>query len=321
MLNSRRSSICGYTFILTAALCWATIGIFYRAIIEQYGLSQSVIVAYRSGLAALLLGLGTLVLRRSSLRIRRHDIPFFLMFGIVGVAGFFRLYMEAVTRGSVAQAAILLYTAPVWIMLWSVLRDGERITRQQFRVLVLAITGCALVAQVYDPARLALNLPAIVIGLLTGMAYAAYIVWSAVGTRRGYDSWTVVLYALSIGAVALFIVTPPAETLHVLTTPRVWPLLFGVAIITSLLGQVSFTLGLRDVRPSTASLLATIEPVAAAGLAWILWGEALVWQQILGGVCVLLAVLTLLRRPHPSPPSQRPEGTRHPESLPERASR
>ena len=321
MLDSRRSSIRGYTLILTAALCWATIGIFYRAIIDQYGLSQSVIVAYRSGLAALLLGLGTLVLRRSSLHIRWHDTPFFIMFGIVGVAGFFRLYMEAVTRGSVAQAAILLYTAPVWIMLWSVLRDGERITLQQFGVLALAISGCALVAQVYDPARLALNLPAIAIGLLTGMAYAAYVVWCAVGTRRGYDSWTVVLYALGIGAIALFIVTPPAETLYVLTTPRVWPLLFGVAIVTSLLGQVSFTLGLHDVRPSTASLLATIEPVAAAALAWALFGETLVWQQILGGVCVLLAVLILLRRPHPSPISQRLAGTPHPESLPERASR
>jgi DME family drug/metabolite transporter len=77
--------------------------------------------------------------------------------------------------------------------------------------------------------------------------------------------------------------------------PAAWPLLLGVGLLPSLLAPICFTLGLQHVRTSNASILATVEPVAAAGLAWAFLGEALTLPQIAGGGCVLLAVLILVR--------------------------
>ena len=306
MTAPRRSPLRGYALVLTAACLWATIGLFYRTLVEEYNLARPVVVAFRAGTAAVVLAIGLAAVRPRALRIHSGDVPFFLFFGVVGVAGFYSWYIAAITTGSVAQAAVLLYTAPIWIALWSALRERERIEAPRLLALGLAVTGCALVAQVYDPARLRLNGAALMYGLLAGIGYAIYSVCSAAGTRRGHDPWTVVLYSLGIGACVLFANTPAVELLRVFRTPAAWPPLIAVALLPTLLAPLCFTFGLQHVRASSASILATIEPVVAAALAWAFLDERLAWPQIAGGGCVLLAVALLVqtraaRRGHTTP--------------------
>ena len=295
MIVPARSALRGYALILTAACLWATIGLFYRALVDGYGLSPQVVVAYRAGLAALAIAVGLAATRPAALRIRRADLRFFMLFGVFGVAVFVISYIQALTTGSVAQAAVLLYTAPIWIAVWAVVHEGERLEGPRLLALALAVAGCALVAQAYDPARLKINALAVGYGLLSGLTYAAYSLWSAEGTRRGYDAWTVVLYSFGFGAVVVFAITPIRDTVRAATTAGAWPLLLGVSLVTGVVAPVCFTFGLRHVRTSNASILATLEPVVAALLAWMVLGEALAPPQIVGGACVLLAVVVLVR--------------------------
>lgn len=289
----RRSSLRGYALVLVAACIWATIGLFYRSMVDEYGLARRPIVAFRTGIAALALIAVLAVARPRALRIRPKDVLFFLVFGVVGVAGFYLWYIDAIATGSVAQAAVLLYTAPIWIALWSALREQERIKPARLLALALAVAGCALVAQAYDPAQLRLNGTALIFGLLSGLGYAIYSVCSAAATRRGYDPWTVVCYSLGIGTIVLFAITPPAETWRIFQTPGAWPALISVALLPTLLAPLLFTIGLQSVRTTTGSIMATIEPVVAATLAWTFLGEQLAWPQLAGGGCVLLAVVLL----------------------------
>lgn len=295
MTAARRSPLRGYVLVLTAACLWATIGLFYRSLVDEHGLDRQVIVAFRAGIAAVALGIGLAAVRPRALRLSARDALFFLFFGVVGVAGFYLWYIDAIATGSVAQAAVLLYTAPIWIALWSAVRERERIEPSRLLALGLAVLGCALVAQAYNPSQLRLNGAALIFGLLSGIGYAVYSVCSAAGTRRGYDPWTVVFYSLGIGTLVLFAITPPAETLRVFQTPGAWPPLVAVALLPTLLAPLCFTFGLQHVRTSSASILATIEPVVAATLAWVVLGERLAWPQIAGGGCVLLAVVLLIQ--------------------------
>lgn len=288
----------GYGLVLIAAALWATLGLFYRVLTERYGLTTGVIVAYRAGIAAAVLIVALAIVRPRLLRVRRRDWLYFALFGGVGVAAFFLLYIRATTTGPLAVAAVLLYTAPLWITLWSVLREGERLTRAKALALALAVGGCALVANIFDRANLAVNGLALLFGLLSGIAYAAYSLWSAEGTRRGYAIWTVVAYSLGIGALVLFALQPPAESLRPLRQPGAWPYLLAVGLGPSLLAQSCFTYGLRFVRTSNASILATIEPVIAALIGWLVVvpPEPLNGWQLLGGACVLAAVIVLTTR-------------------------
>lgn len=285
----------GYALVLIAASLWATLGLFYRALVSQYQLSTAVIAAYRAGIAALVLLVLLAALRPRLLLVRRRDWPYFALFGSVGVAAFFLCYIQAAVTGPLAVAAVLLYTAPLWITLWSVLRQGERLTARRLIALALAFSGCALVANLFDRANLALNGLALLFGLLSGITYAAYSVWSAEGTQRGYHVWTIVVYSLGIGALVIFAFQPLSESLKPLRLPGAWPYLLGVSLGPSLLAQTCFTIGLRYVRTSNASILATIEPVIAALLGWfvVVPPEPLNRWQLLGGACVLGAVIVL----------------------------
>jgi len=288
----------GYVLVLVAACLWATIGLFYR-VLADYGIAKGVIVAYRAGIAAVVLLVMLAVLRPQLLVVRRRDWFFFLVFGSIGVAGFFLCYIQATTTGPLATAAVLLYTAPIWITLWAVLRQGEALTKRKLTALILAVAGCALVANIFNSANLAINGAALIFGVLSGLGYAAYSVWSAQGTQRGYHVWTVVVYSLGIGAVIMFAAQPLAASLQPLRMPESWAYLLGVSLGPSLLAQTCFTIGLQYVRTSNASILATIEPVIAAVLGWLVVvpPEPLNMAQLAGGACVLAAVIVLATTP------------------------
>lgn len=296
----------GYVLVLVAACFWATIGLFYRALVDQFQLTRGVIVAYRGGIAALVLLLYLAVFRPRLLIVHRRDWLYFTSYGCIGVAAFFLSYIQATTSGPLAVAAVLLYTAPIWIMLWSWLK-GEAPSRRKLVALSLAFVGCALVADIFNPANVAVNGPSLLFGLLSGLSYAAYSVWSAEGTRRGYHVWPVVAYSLGIGAVVLFAAQPLRESLRPLHLPGAWPYLLGVALGPSLLAQTCFTLGLAQVPTANASIVATIEPVIAALLGWLVVvpPEPLSGWQLAGGGCVLAAVVVLTRAGVNTPPDAR----------------
>jgi DME family drug/metabolite transporter len=299
MLHSMRnasSQVRGYLLVIIAASLWATIGLFYRVLAEQYALSKGVIVAYRAGIAALVLVVMLALLQPRLLHVRRRDWPYFAAFGSIGVAAFYWCYAQATVRGPLAIAAVLLYTAPIWITLWVVLRQGEVLSARKLTALGLAVGGCALVANIFDPANLAINGPALLFGVLSGVTYAAYSLWSAEGTRRGYGAWTVVAYSLGIGALVLFATQPLGEALKPWRTVGAWPYLLGVALGPTLLAPICFTLGLQHVRTSNASIVATLEPVVAALLGWLVVvpPEPLSAPQLVGGAFVLGAVVVLV---------------------------
>jgi len=59
---------------------------------------------------------------------------------------------------------------------------------------------------------------------------------------------------------------------------------------------VAYAAGVRTVPVSVASLVATLEPVLAALLAFVVLGETLSVEQLLGGGLILLAVWLLRPR-------------------------
>ena len=75
-------------------------------------------------------------------------------------------------RTTAAVSAILLYTAPIFVMIMSVIFFKERITTKKIVAFVVAITGCALVSGIVSGAQA--NVTGIILGVLSGFAYSLY---------------------------------------------------------------------------------------------------------------------------------------------------
>lgn len=288
-------SLLGYVLVVTAALCWATIGVFYTVAVKQYGLHPLTVVAYRTLLGALLLGVALVGLAPHSLRVRREHIAWFGAYVLLGIVVFYIAYVYAIVLVGVAVAAVLLYTAPAWVAIIASAFLREPFTPKVGLALGLTWVGVFLVAQAYDREHVRLNQWGLLAGLLSGLTYGLYSVFQKALVRT-YRPWAVQWHGLFWGGLVLAGLQPWDNLTHPVRVPEVWPWLLGLAVIPTLGGGLAYAIGVQWVPVSVASIVATLEPVAAAVLGYLVLGERLAWPQWIGAACILLAVWLLRPR-------------------------
>ena len=281
----------GYGLALVAACLWATLGLFYTGL-EAYGLPRVTIVFYRAAIAAVILFIALGWRRRNWLRLEWRDWPFFAAFGLIGVAAFYVVYIQAIALTGMGMAAVLMYTAPAWVTLLSAILFKEPLSALKGLAVTLACGGCALVGQVYSLSSVRLNLWGILAGLGAGLTYGLYTLFSKLAQRR-YTSWATLLYALGLGALFLLPLQARADLVRAVAQPTtlLWLLMLG--LIPTLGGGVAFNAALRRIPASNASIVATLEPAVATLLGWLFLDERLQALQLLGAGLILAAVVIL----------------------------
>ena len=139
-------------FVLLAGTLWGCIGIFVRRY-NALGLSSMQTVAVRMVIAAVLFSLFVLIYKRSLFKIRLKDIWIFIGSGVISVGLFTYCYFSSIELSSLSVAAVLLYTAPAFVMLFSLIFFKEKMTIPQAISLVLAVWGCAVITGVIGGTR------------------------------------------------------------------------------------------------------------------------------------------------------------------------
>ena len=262
-------------------MLWATIGPVARFSLAR-GVDPLELSFWRALLGGALFGVHALVIGR--VRVAPRDLPAIAGFALVGVTLFFGAYLEAVRLGGAALAAVLLYTAPVWVVLASAVLLREPITARKALAVALTLSGVALVALASDPS-VRLSGGAIVWGLIAGLAYAGYYLFGKRWFER-YPAPTVFLYALPLGALALAPLVRWSDK-----APVDWLVILWLAAPPTYLAYLVYSIGLRRVEAGGAATVATLEPVVAALLAYAIWGEALGAWGYAGAALVLAGVL------------------------------
>lgn len=268
----------GYLYVLLAATLWGLLGPVSRFALAD-GVDPLEIAFWRAALGGVLFGAHALL--RGEARVARRDVPAVLAFGAVGVAFFFVAYFQAVREGGAALASVLLYTAPVWVALLSVLFLGERLGARKAAAMTLAVAGVAgIAASGGGGARL--SPAALGWGLASGWAYAFYYLFGKRYFAR-YHAATLFLYALPVGALLLLPLVPFRPK-----TAVAWAVLVFLAVVPTYGAYLLYSAGLRRVEATRAAVVATLEPVVATVAAYAVWGERL------GAAGYLAAAVTLL---------------------------
>ncbi len=279
----------GVLLVAAAALIWGTLGILFTFIL-RYGMDASTLAFWRASLAATAMVTGLAVAQPKLLRIRRRDVPFFLLFGVLSIGGLSVVYIQAVDRVGVATAAVLLYTAPAWVTVLAWRLYGEPLTRLKIAALVLAFLGTVLVAQAHDLARLRVNATGLLFGLASGFTYAMYTIFSR-RSLRNYSALTTVTYSLVFAGLVLAPLVSPGDVRLVIGgPPTLWGLLITLALGPTVGSYLLYTRGLQYIEASVASITAMLEPVSAAVLGYVILHQRLAPVQILGGALILTAV-------------------------------
>jgi len=267
--------------VAVAAVLWGTIGLAARRLFAA-GLTPLDAAVWRAAGAFVVLCAFGLIADRPGLRIAPRDVPLLAAYGAVSVAGFMTIYFTAIDLTTVATAAVLLYTAPAWVVLLARVVFGEPITPMKAAAVALTFLGCVLVAGAAGSAAVRLTGAGLLAGLGAGLTYALYSILGKTALRR-LRPQTTVIYTLGFGALCLALIS---RGLPPLPAQSVAPLGYTIVFPTAL-AYLLYIHGLRWVEAGRAAVVATLEPVVAAAAGALVLQEPFGPLQWVGAALVL----------------------------------
>lgn len=281
-----------YVWILIAGICWGLIGLFTKAI-TRFGLTELEILFVKGVVSVLFLTIVLMIRDKKSFRLKKKgDILYFVGTGIVSFTFFSWCYMKAINLTSVGIAAVMLYTAPTIVMLFSIVLFQEKMTRKKALVLCMTLCGCGMITGLFN-GKLMLSPMGLLAGLGSGIGYALYSIFGTFALRRGYQSLTISFYTFLLASVFMAFCVNPIHVVQEITEAGQWPLSILFAVMTTVIPYLCYTKGLSCLPASKASVTATIEPVVAAVLGILVFKESITLAKI-GGILLVVGAVVLM---------------------------
>lgn len=283
-------------FVLMASVLWGSMGIITRYV-AAIGFNTRQTAAVRITSAAVVLILFLLITDRSKLKICKEDFKWFLGTGLGSLFINNLAYAATVQRASLSVAVVLLYTAPFFVMIMSVLFFKEKLTIQKIIALFLSFAGSILVvglsgANVGDNVIITL-----LIGLSAGFGYSLYSIFGKVLMGR-YESLTVTVYTFILASLAALVIAEPVSMVKIIAAnTEKMPVTVIGSVITLALPYICYSAALKYIESSKASIIASFEVVAASLFGVFLYHEPLDLFNIVGIVCVVAALVILQLKP------------------------
>jgi drug/metabolite transporter (DMT)-like permease len=300
----------GYFFIASATFCWGAAATFGKAIFNgtlfagHALISPMVLTQTRTTFTVLVLA-PLLFLRfgRSIFRMSRSDLGLSLLVGTLGVACSNYFYYLAVQKATVSLAITVQYTAPVWVLLYMVMRGRERATLHKTVAALIAMFGTALAIGVFH-SNTRLSVIGVGAALLASFGYAFYNI-AGQGLVTRHHQFTVMFYVLLSSALLWQVVNPPWRLMAQNYTRGQWEFLFVFACLSMVLPYMLYLSGLKYLDPTRAVITSCLEPVFAILFAVSFVHESLRVLQVVG-ILVVLAATVMVQIRAKTPPL--PEG-------------
>lgn len=198
----------------------------------------------------------------------------------------------AIARLPVAVAILLLFTSPIMVVLWTALTTRRMPSRSVLAAVLLLIFGVVLVSKVLESNLSQFNGLGVLIGLLSAVFFTAYNLQSE-RVGRSDEPLGVMLKTFAIGSLFwLAYQVTQGVPMTLLESENVGKVIY-IGIAGNLLPYSLFFWGIQRIRAERAVIIATLEPVIAAALAWLWFGQTLTSLQLIGGILIILAVTVL----------------------------
>lgn len=277
-----------FIYVIIAGVLWGTSGIFFN-LLKPFGFSPLQMTAMRGVVSGIVMFLYALICNRAVFKISLKEFITFACSG-VSVFGTASCYYAAIDASSVSTAVILMYTAPVFVMAYSVAFLGEKLNLPKIVAVILMIIGCALVSGIIGGMKM--SILGVALGLASGLAYSAYNIFTKIEMMHKSSSLSATLYCFMVmGAVSLMFSNPSQIVEITSKNPQgILPLIIGIGVCTCVLPYMFYTLALKDIPAGTASALSIIEPMSATIFSILIFHDKI---DVFGGCGIILILVAV----------------------------
>ena len=203
-------------------------------------------------------------------------------------------YYAGIIKSSPSTAVILMYTAPVMVMIYSVTFMGEKFSASKGISVALMVTGCALVSGIAGGIKGSIT--GAFFGFMSGVCYSAYNIFTKMQMNRKLNPLCATMYCYIFMSICSLIPCRPWEiVITAVNSPSAIFPIIGCGICTCVLPYFLYTLALNVLPAGTASSLGVMEPLSATILSVLFLGETLSVYSVAGIILIIAAVFLLGR--------------------------
>jgi drug/metabolite transporter (DMT)-like permease len=192
---------------------------------------------------------------------------------------------------------LLIYTNPLWALLFSVVLLGERFTAPSIAGIVLGLVGMVLLTNPLAMPWNAVTVPGVLSALLATMAWAL----GSVLYRRGqWEStfWQQVFWQLAVSAVVVALPAVILEWHHpIRPSPQLAVITIYNILVPTAFAYWCWSQALTRIQPSTASQILLLSPVYGVAQSHFVLGEPLTAPVIGSALCVIIGACLTFWRP------------------------
>jgi len=272
-------------------------------VIGVFGISlSSILVRYSSAPSALTAAwrlLWTVILMtpvvlgkktiRQEMGAMAHGTVFLSILSGLFLAIHFAVWFESLRHTSVASSTTIVCTEVIWVSLGYCLFLKGKLSWKAILAICVTLGGSILIA-LSDSAAGETNFYGDILALIAAAAVAVYtLIGRIVRTNVSTTSYTFIVYSACGALLALLcIIKGYGFFAYGISGVLVGLLL---AVFSTILGHSIFSWCLKYFSPAFVSASKLCEPVAAAAMAAVLFGESMTFMQLLGGTLILGGVL------------------------------
>lgn len=285
-MSSGATSRRGLIYAAIAVFFFSTSPIFVR---WADTLSSYEITFWRMLVAAMALRLFMLA-RGEAWRVPRSDARRFLGYGLI-TALHFLFYIAALQFTTIAHSLAIVYTAPIFVALFSSLFLHEPIARRKWGGIFIAVVGVGVLAG-FQPNLTGRMLIGDLLALGSAITFGLY----SVAGRSQRWRYSLLTYASTVYGVAALWALAPAALAFTPDgyTPRTVLSVISLGLLPLGVGHTLYNAALRLTHATSVNIIATQEIIGGVLLGILFLSEIPGPNEIAGAVITLLGVLLVV---------------------------
>ncbi|MBR3127264.1 MAG: DMT family transporter [Solobacterium sp.] len=271
----------GVLAVVSASVLYGFLPVFVKAVLQE-GMTNAALV-FNQFLFTSIFAFFIIRRLKISLRVTRREMIELILAAFLGYGLTTSLLTASYSLIPVGLATMFLFTNPLFINLAMIVIFREKATPARGFAMITAVMGLVMMA---DFSRL--NALGILLAVLSGIIYAAYVIANKKCSFARLDPFVLVFHVGTVNSFFFGITAAVKGELALPPTARAFILMVIVALFCTLAGVFLFSTGVRILGASTASVLNMLEPVVSLVAGTLIYHDPL-GLKILAG-CLLIVI-------------------------------
>lgn len=267
----------------------------FTKLLQSHGSSSTYSVFLRMGIGALLLVTITLVKEGpKAFKVSRNTLISCILLGLICQAVYNVFYMSAINTIGMALSSVLLYTAPIFTGIFSVLFFKEKMGKKKVIALLINIIGCVLTVTGGRFEGLSFGVTGLFFGVMAGFCYSLTAIFGRLASSENESPFVISTYNFLFATLFVAVFLHPWTTVEEPLKPVLLLIGLGFAIVPTALSYLVYFPAVGNITESSrVPVIASVETVVALLIGILAFHEDFRLGSVIGVLFVFASIVIM----------------------------